>query len=1555
MAKRKRTLPQESSKAKAASPGGSGSSAARGKQSRLAIHVVEDNSDSNSDTINSASSRKNSPKPGQFVQSRKKRQKTPTANSSASKTAAAPTVFATRGVSIRFPFVPYQSQQDMMSKIVEALQKKENALLESPTGSGKSLALLCGALAWLETEKENRRKEWKVKTEALEKELAKQGVVESPYFSNDSNVGASTPAPALTTAAAGKEKSGCGPCQGSCSTDAQDTVKTDLPQPALTSPLEAKAVATAPGRQDESSEDDEDFEPQMKAERRAHREAVEINYECETPGSDKTKVNQDEEGARQDYNSQTLPKIYFGTRTHKQITQLVKELKSNTGYRPEMVVLGSRNHYCINPALKKAVNKNDGCQDLLEDPFKGCLWKHNVRELETTGLGRIWDMEDMIAYGKSKRACPYFASRSIAQRAELIFCPYSYLIDPQIRKAMDIDLDNAIVILDEAHNIEDAARDAGGLDLLDKDLWTAKAEFEDMLASMFLTILEDQTTFKIQEYEQSTEIWTSQELLASLEEFGVTRRTIRDYDNACQEISRELKEQKEKARLNKLRGLTDRNEKDDMHEMDEESTDKRKPKKKKRLVVSPAVLRAMEEIVIILKRLLGTEYDCRDDYRIAMVESLDRTDAANRNTTVVDGDSSEGEGGNAGTQRTNARSGASRYANSQSRAMGRNGAYPKKREFKFWCLNPGVIFRPLSMKTRSVILTSGTLSPMDSFASELQASFPIRLEAGHVVDQSQVWTGVLPYGPTKVKIDGTYRSVNSFAFQDELGTVVERIIKATPHGVLCFVSSYMMLEKLMSRWKDTGEYAKLCRIKKIFQEPKMATAKAFDQTLRQFYHHISSEVSKGSDGGALLFAVFRGKCSEGIDFTDSNCRAVLAVGIPFPHLKDLKIQLKKEYNDQQCLRQRQLRHLQLHGPQGAGAQNPLAHVNLQGLDHTAGTSATSASDAVAINQQMQITRTLLSGNRWYEIQAFRAYNQAIGRCIRHRKDWGAMVLLDSRFTMPNNKQNLSKWVRPLVKTFVDFEQGIKSITDWITPLQKGIITPTEPSVIAPPASMLEEENVVVIPELVPETSVPSSEVALLQALAAQAAATAGAAATLPSTVKDESPPPPLVPVETPPLLPTEAPRILSQTSMASLLDVGGPALEIQQRRSEQDWDIHSDDSMAAELDGEIDEPSLYRQPPLLLNVLDNFENGVDSFSFLDASSQEVTSMFESLTDAEEQPISMDIQCNKSSASQGAATPAHTTPVTVSTASPDQPLALISSSVFLPADPDIRRLSYDCPPSDDSGPLAETVGPMEPAEPPEPTVLVSSSPATPASNQAGSAAPPNRPLAPIFSPAFSPVQSNAQRLSFGRLPSSDNNPLAGNVDRARTAAAASAYNIICKTCTKHLFSCSDKPKIKAIRKCMANDLYLHFQQRRQAQQAVHPKLAAASPCRTFTRTLSESSLNGDAGTQSRNILTVSPSFVLELTPEIQGDQEEIECVWQPQDGLCYRRIICPRCSLAAAPTATGNATTSSVDGSPRLISGWRGVMVVGASYGQGSAAESTETGTIWLIQGEFQVV
>ena len=39
----------------------------------------------------------------------------------------------------------------------------------------------------------------------------------------------------------------------------------------------------------------------------------------------------------------------------------------------------------------------------------------------------------------------------------------------------------------------------------------------------------------------------------------------------------------------------------------------------------------------------------------------------------------------------------------------------------------------------------------------------------------------------------------------------------------------------------------------------------------------------------------------------------------------------------------------------------------------------------------------------------RALNQAMGRCIRHKNDYGAIILLDERYSKVQNQKSLSRW------------------------------------------------------------------------------------------------------------------------------------------------------------------------------------------------------------------------------------------------------------------------------------------------------------------------------------------------------------------------------------------------------------------------------------------------------------------------------------------------------------------------------------------------------------------
>ena len=60
-------------------------------------------------------------------------------------------------------------------------------------------------------------------------------------------------------------------------------------------------------------------------------------------------------------------------------------------------------------------------------------------------------------------------------------------------------------------------------------------------------------------------------------------------------------------------------------------------------------------------------------------------------------------------------------------------------EINIWCLSPAVVFSEIAEHAHSIILTSGTLSPMASFASELGTEFHVKLGAPHVINiQSQV-------------------------------------------------------------------------------------------------------------------------------------------------------------------------------------------------------------------------------------------------------------------------------------------------------------------------------------------------------------------------------------------------------------------------------------------------------------------------------------------------------------------------------------------------------------------------------------------------------------------------------------------------------------------------------------------------------------------------------------------------------------------------------------------------------------------------------------------------
>ena len=122
-------------------------------------------------------------------------------------------------------------------------------------------------------------------------------------------------------------------------------------------------------------------------------------------------------------------------------------------------------------------------------------------------------------------------------------------------------------------------------------------------------------------------------------------------------------------------------------------------------------------------------------------------------------------------------------------------------------------------------------------------------------------------------------------------------------------------------------------------------------------------IESSSITGAIFFGVCRGKISEGIDFKDFMARGVLTVSIPYPNTRSPQVQLMREYMDQ--------RH--------------------------------------------SIDPSVQTGSSWYNEQAFRALNQGLGRCIRHSRDYGAIIILESRFVNREMQKKLSRWFRDVIR------------------------------------------------------------------------------------------------------------------------------------------------------------------------------------------------------------------------------------------------------------------------------------------------------------------------------------------------------------------------------------------------------------------------------------------------------------------------------------------------------------------------------------------------------------
>uniref|UniRef100_A0A8C0FU27 Regulator of telomere elongation helicase 1 n=1 Tax=Bubo bubo TaxID=30461 RepID=A0A8C0FU27_BUBBB len=635
-----------------------------------------------------------------------------------------------------------------------------------------------------------------------------------------------------------------------------------------------------------------------------------------------------------------IPKIIYASRTHSQLTQVINELK-NTVYRPKICVLGSREQLCINPEVKRQENSHTQiymCR--MKVMARACHFYNNV-EGEFGCESKALYYFIICTTFFLNRACPYYLSRSLKQQADIIFMPYNYLLDSKSRRAHNLDLKGTVVILDEAHNVEKLCEESSSFDLTPYDLASAMDAVNLVLEEQAKVVQQNEINAEFN-MELAKILLQLESAIDAVElppnDSGVTKQGSYIFDLFAEaQITFQTKS---------------------------------------------SLLDSLEQI---LQFLSGRK--CKF---ISWLKCKLSSVAISRNVSVIflqvhvhlDNSNQKKK------QRTDL------WNSSSAKKQGKTLSY--------WCFSPGHSMHELVRQgVRTIILTSGTLSPLSSFTMEMQIPFPVCLENPHVIDKHQLWVGIIPKGPDGAVLTSTYERRFSEDYLSSLGKTIGNLVRVVPHGLLVFFPSYPVMDKSLEYWREHDFAKRIEEVKPMFVEPR--NKGSFAEVMGAYYDKV---VCPKSNGAAFL-AVCRGKASEGLDFADINGRGVIITGLPFPPRMEPRVILKMQFLDE--MRR-----------SGAGAQ-------------------------------------YLSGREWYSQQASRAVNQAIGRVLRHRQDYGAIFLCDHRFTTGDVRSKLPSWVRPYVNVYDNFGHAVRSVSLFFRVAQE-IMPPPLPQCPSGSAGSLSESS-----------------------------------------------------------------------------------------------------------------------------------------------------------------------------------------------------------------------------------------------------------------------------------------------------------------------------------------------------------------------------------------------------------------------------------------------------------------------------------------------------------------
>lgn len=331
------------------------------------------------------------------------------------------------------PYQPYDIQIDFMNAVYDCLENSKVGIFESPTGTGKSLSLICGSLTWLRDHKrrafeeriavsDNTGNEPTWMLEHTKKQRKEEALRRRQEF-ND-----------RLDKIKAKEKR------------AKERYENGEPRYKRQKLVSGGVDGDDNEAQFVLDEYESDDEPRKTMSAMAFGES---GLSSETQALMEKLGYSDGLSKEEEDDMPDETKIFFCSRTHSQLTQFTHEL-SRVKVPPSItpddqdpasvellaedvkhLTLGSRKNLCINTKVSRLGNAtaiNERCVELqrassTESRCPHMPTKENealLNDFRDHALAKIRDIEDLGVLGKKMGICPYYASRPAIQHSEVV-------------------------------------------------------------------------------------------------------------------------------------------------------------------------------------------------------------------------------------------------------------------------------------------------------------------------------------------------------------------------------------------------------------------------------------------------------------------------------------------------------------------------------------------------------------------------------------------------------------------------------------------------------------------------------------------------------------------------------------------------------------------------------------------------------------------------------------------------------------------------------------------------------------------------------------------------------------------------------------------------------------------------------------------------------------------------------------------------------------------------------------------------------------------------------